>query len=187
MDKSWLFYPSFLRLQSQPAHWAHRPKYNPYWLLTSKGSRREGMPLARWFRRALATQARHFSSSSAELVTPKFRSPVPISATTTYNKSSRGRDTLGRRLLSLIFPKRSAVIAIRKWAEEGKTIQKYQLNRVVRELRSYKRYKHALEVRFHLFCCCCCCCCVFWECSPHVRQNGNVIVELYGLGRLWDR
>ncbi|CAL9147523.1 pentatricopeptide repeat-containing protein At4g02820, mitochondrial-like isoform X1 [Musa acuminata AAA Group] len=56
------------------------------------------------------------------------------------------RDTLGRRLLSLIYPKRSAVVVLRKWAEEDKPIQKYQLNRVVRELRKYKRYKHALEI-----------------------------------------
>ncbi|KAF5197978.1 Pentatricopeptide repeat-containing protein, partial [Thalictrum thalictroides] len=56
-----------------------------------------------------------------------------------------GRDTLGRRLLSLIHPKRSAVVTIRKWAEEGKTVQKYELNRIVRELRKFKRYKHAIE------------------------------------------
>lgn len=68
------------------------------------------------------------------------------------NRSSRGGggggdgQTLGRRLLSLIYPKRSAVIALQKWAEEGKAIQKYQLNRVVRELRKHKRFKHALEV-----------------------------------------
>ena len=57
-----------------------------------------------------------------------------------------GRDTLGRRLLSLVYPKRSAVIAINKWREEGHTARKYELNRIVRELRKLKRYKHALEV-----------------------------------------
>lgn len=57
-----------------------------------------------------------------------------------------GGDTLGKRLLSLVYSKRSAVIAIRKWKEEGHKVQKYQLNRVVRELRKLKRYKHALEV-----------------------------------------
>jgi hypothetical protein len=56
-------------------------------------------------------------------------------------------DTLGKRLLQLIYPKRSAVVVLRRWAEEGRTVQKYQLNRVVRELRKYGRYKHALEVR----------------------------------------
>ncbi|KAG9452489.1 hypothetical protein H6P81_005393 [Aristolochia fimbriata] len=58
----------------------------------------------------------------------------------------RGRDTLGRRLLKLIFPKRSAIVTLNKWTEEGKTLQKYQLNRIVRELRTHKRYKHALEI-----------------------------------------
>ncbi|XP_062204664.1 pentatricopeptide repeat-containing protein At4g02820, mitochondrial [Phragmites australis] len=59
--------------------------------------------------------------------------------------SGRG-DTLGKRLLKLIYPKRSAVVVLRRWAEEGRTVQKYQLNRVVRELRKYGRFKHALEI-----------------------------------------
>ncbi|CAL0316159.1 unnamed protein product [Lupinus luteus] len=61
--------------------------------------------------------------------------------------SGGGGDTLGRRLLSLVYPKRSAVVTINKWKEEGRPLpQKYQLNGIVRELRSSKRYKHALEV-----------------------------------------
>lgn len=61
--------------------------------------------------------------------------------------SGGGGDTLGRRLLSLVYPKRSAVVAINKWKEEGHPPpRKYQLNRIVRELRKTKRYKHALEV-----------------------------------------
>lgn len=58
-----------------------------------------------------------------------------------------GRDTLGGRLLSLMYTKRSAVVTIRKWKEEGHSVRKYELNRIVRELRKIKRYKHALEVR----------------------------------------
>ncbi|XP_010255941.1 PREDICTED: pentatricopeptide repeat-containing protein At4g02820, mitochondrial [Nelumbo nucifera] len=65
---------------------------------------------------------------------------------TSTSTSSGGRDTIGRRLLTLIYPKRSAVVTIRKWTEEGKTVRKYELNRVVRELRKLKRYKHALEI-----------------------------------------
>ena len=60
--------------------------------------------------------------------------------------SAGGGDTLGKRLLKLIYPKRSALVVLRRWAEEGRTVQKYQLNRVVRELRKYRRFKHALEV-----------------------------------------
>ncbi|KQJ86532.1 pentatricopeptide repeat-containing protein At4g02820, mitochondrial [Brachypodium distachyon] len=57
-----------------------------------------------------------------------------------------GGDTLGKRLLKLMYPKRSAVVVLRRWTEEGRTVQKYQLNRVVRELRKYRRFKHALEI-----------------------------------------
>lgn len=56
------------------------------------------------------------------------------------------RNTLGRRLIGLVYPKHSAVTTIQKWKEEGRTVRKYELNRVVRELRKLKRYKHALEV-----------------------------------------
>ncbi|KAL5701784.1 hypothetical protein ACHQM5_027087 [Ranunculus cassubicifolius] len=65
---------------------------------------------------------------------------------TSTTVSTHGRDSLGRRLLSLIYPKRSAVVTIRKWAEEGKIVKKYELNRIVRELRKLRRYKHALEI-----------------------------------------
>ncbi|ONK80576.1 uncharacterized protein A4U43_C01F19360 [Asparagus officinalis] len=103
------------------------------------------MLLARLFRRCalLSARAQPLSSSATAEFLTSHQSTTP---TTTYNSSGKGRDTLGRRLLSLIYPKRSAVIVLRKWAEEGKPIQKYQLNRVVRELRIYKRYKHALEI-----------------------------------------
>ncbi|ESW16625.1 hypothetical protein PHAVU_007G171700 [Phaseolus vulgaris] len=77
---------------------------------------------------------RHFSAAA-----------VPVRAAAA--SSSSGGDTLGRRLLSLVYPKRSAVIVINKWKEEGRAPpRKYQLNRIVRELRREKRYKHALEV-----------------------------------------
>ena len=58
-----------------------------------------------------------------------------------------GGGTLGKRLLKLIYPKRSAVVVLRRWAEEGRPVHKYQLKRVVRELRKYRRFKHDLEVR----------------------------------------
>lgn len=134
------------------------PKQNPH-PTHSKGSRRECTLIrirrkrarkrtsvvvtlmiwtsARQLRLVLSAWARR-ASSSADLAKPK--------------ADGSGRDSLGRRLLSLIYPKRSALVVLRKWAEEGKTIQKYQLNRVVRELRKYKRFKHALEVSSLLLC-----------------------------------
>uniref|UniRef100_A0A803P4R5 Pentatricopeptide repeat-containing protein n=1 Tax=Cannabis sativa TaxID=3483 RepID=A0A803P4R5_CANSA len=84
--------------------------------------------LLRQFRRSIAA-ARSFSAVVS--------APNKVSKTgavTKTNTSGGGRDTLGKRLLSLVFPKRSAVIAISKWKEEGNSVRKYELNRVVREL-----------------------------------------------------
>ncbi|KAE8660645.1 Pentatricopeptide repeat-containing protein [Hibiscus syriacus] len=67
-------------------------------------------------------------------------------AAKTGSRGGVGRETLGWRLIGLVYPKRSAVITIRKWIEEGHTVRKYELNRIVRELRKLKRYKHALEI-----------------------------------------
>lgn len=97
---------------------------------------------------------RNFSAEVASAKPQKSAKPVvnakPKAAvkpeTMDGNSSSSGGDTLGRRLLGLVYAKRSAVIAIRKWKEEGHTVRKYELNRIVRELRKLKRYKHALEV-----------------------------------------
>ncbi|XP_071924231.1 pentatricopeptide repeat-containing protein At4g02820, mitochondrial-like [Coffea arabica] len=95
----------------------------------------------RLLRRSLAV-VRYFS---AEAIGATVKSP-PSGGASSKITSTGGRDTLGRRLLSLVYTKRSAVIAIRKWKEEGHVVQKYELNRIVRELRKLKRYKHALEV-----------------------------------------
>ncbi|KZV32414.1 pentatricopeptide repeat-containing protein mitochondrial [Dorcoceras hygrometricum] len=97
--------------------------------------------LPRLARRAVAA-VRQFSAetvaTAAPEAEPQFRSKS--------NSTGGGRDTLGRRLFALVYSKRSAVIAIRKWKEEGHVVRKYELNRIVRELRRLKRYKHALEV-----------------------------------------
>jgi hypothetical protein len=60
--------------------------------------------------------------------------------------TTRSGDTPGQRMLKLIYPKRSVVVVLRRWAKEGRTVQNYQLNHVVRELRKYSRLKHAMEV-----------------------------------------
>lgn len=100
--------------------------------------------------RAVAA-ARQFSSktvaTAAPEAEPQFRRRTITSvAISTKSGAGGGRDTLGRRLFALVYAKRSAVIAIRKWKEEGHLVRKYELNRIVRELRRLKRYKHALEV-----------------------------------------
>lgn len=96
------------------------------------------------FRATLACSARHFSAQAAAAVAAAVEEKAASAAST--KSSGDGRDTLGRRLMSLVYAKRSAVIAIRKWKEEGHTVRKYDLNRIVRELRKLRRYKHALEV-----------------------------------------
>ncbi|KAF2314884.1 hypothetical protein GH714_037054 [Hevea brasiliensis] len=89
------------------------------------------------FRATVAAAARHFS---AEAAAQKAVGRGGATARTGVGGHA------GRRLFSLVYAKRSAVIAIGKWKAEGHKVQKYQLNRIVRELRKLKRYKHALEV-----------------------------------------
>lgn len=95
--------------------------------------------------------ARRFSAATAAAEAEK---PSAIGAATKNDADaggSAGRETLGKRLLKLVYPKRSAVIAIRKWKEEGRTVRKFELSHVVKELRKRRRYKHALEVSFFFF------------------------------------
>lgn len=92
--------------------------------------------------RTTLAAVRHFSGQATAEPVSK---PAVIQPAVTAVKSGGG-DTLGRRLLSLVYTKRSAVITLRKWKEEGHVIRKYELNRNVRMLRKLKRYKHALEV-----------------------------------------
>lgn len=103
--------------------------------------------MLRLARRSLPA-VRYFSAeATAGEVMPESRGVTSSSAT----KNTGGRDTLGRRLLSLIYTKRNAITAIHKWKEEGHQVRKYELNRVVRELRRVGRYHHALQVCFILF------------------------------------
>ena len=102
------------------------------------------------FRATLACAARRFSAQAAAAVAAAVEKKAAAAAASTKS-SGDGRDTLGRRLMSLVYAKRSAVIAIRKWKEEGHTVRKYDLNRIVRQLRKLRRYKHALEVSLSFF------------------------------------
>ena len=102
------------------------------------------------FRATLACAARRFSAQAAAAVAAAVEKKAAAAVASTKS-SGDGRDTLGRRLMSLVYAKRSAVIAIRKWKEEGHTVRKYDLNRIVRQLRKLRRYKHALEVSLSFF------------------------------------
>ncbi|KAL3827929.1 hypothetical protein ACJIZ3_016731 [Penstemon smallii] len=101
------------------------------------------------FIRASVAAVRQFSTKTAALAEEPLLAAEGITTTTPKTMSvatKGGGDTLGRRLFALVYTKRSAVIAIRKWKEEGHVVRKYELNRIVRELRKMKRYKHALEI-----------------------------------------
>ncbi|KAL2535383.1 Pentatricopeptide repeat-containing protein [Forsythia ovata] len=103
--------------------------------------------LSRFVRTSIAAVSQ-FSTKTASLSTAAFEPLANEGDTSTSTKRTTGggRDTLGRRLFALVYKKRSAVIAIRKWKEEGHVVRKYELNRIIRELRKLKRYKHALEI-----------------------------------------
>ncbi|PIN25848.1 hypothetical protein CDL12_01400 [Handroanthus impetiginosus] len=99
--------------------------------------------------RASVAAARQLSTKTAVVAAPVQETLPREGGSTAGNRSTAsktGGDTLGRRLFALVYAKRSAVATIRKWKEEGHFVRKYQLNRIVRELRKLKRYKHALEV-----------------------------------------
>ncbi|KAL0419910.1 UNVERIFIED_CONTAM: Pentatricopeptide repeat-containing protein, mitochondrial [Sesamum radiatum] len=99
--------------------------------------------------RASIAAARRLSTKTAVVAAPAQETVLGEGGKTSGNKlsnASTGRDTLGRRFFALVYAKRSAVVALRKWKEEGHVVRKYELNRIVRELRKLKRYKHALEV-----------------------------------------
>ncbi|GLT36318.1 hypothetical protein SLA2020_107040 [Shorea laevis] len=66
----------------------------------------------------------------------------------TKKSSGSTRDTLGGRLVNLVYPKRSVVVAVRKWKKEGRPARKYEFNRIVGELRKLKHYKHTYEACF---------------------------------------
>lgn len=112
--------------------------------------------------RVSVAAAHRFSTKAADAAAPA-KDSLPRkgndAASSKASGGGGGRDTLGRRMFALVYAKRSAVVAIRKWKEEGRVVQKYELNRIVRELRRLKRYKHALEVvLLHIYYSICC----FW-------------------------
>ena len=81
---------------------------------------------------------------------------------------------LYRRISPLGDPKVSIVPILDQWISEGQTVSKPPLLDIIKELRRFKRYTHALEVSIYnspfLFLCflflviavfffgCCCCC-----------------------------
>lgn len=55
-------------------------------------------------------------------------------------------DDLYRRLSPVGDPNISIVPILDQWVSEGRPVQIVELRLIIKELRVYKRYKHALEV-----------------------------------------
>lgn len=53
-------------------------------------------------------------------------------------------------------PERGSVSVLNQWENEGKKVTKWELSRVIKELRKFRRYKLAFEVpnqlKFEAFC-----------------------------------
>ncbi|GAB4826951.1 hypothetical protein Ancab_033831 [Ancistrocladus abbreviatus] len=78
----------------------------------------------------VSTAAASFSSSSAAAVAVE----------------NPKDDNLYRRITPLGDPKVSIVPVLEQWVKEGKQVDREQLRHIIKELKFYKRYKHALEI-----------------------------------------
>ncbi|KAL5715529.1 hypothetical protein ACHQM5_017337 [Ranunculus cassubicifolius] len=56
------------------------------------------------------------------------------------------KDTLSNRISSLSDPKISVVPILDQWVEQGKSIKKDELTEIIKRLKSFKNYRHALEI-----------------------------------------
>ncbi|XP_010242929.1 PREDICTED: pentatricopeptide repeat-containing protein At2g20710, mitochondrial [Nelumbo nucifera] len=60
--------------------------------------------------------------------------------------SYKSNDTLYRRISPAGDPRDSIVPVLDQWIKEGKTFTRDYLQRIIKRLRHYRRYKHALEI-----------------------------------------
>lgn len=63
-----------------------------------------------------------------------------------YLYRSPNGDSLYRRISPLGDPNESIEPVLDQWINEGKHVVKEDLQNMIKELRGYRRYKHALEV-----------------------------------------
>ncbi|XP_058204339.1 pentatricopeptide repeat-containing protein At2g20710, mitochondrial-like [Rhododendron vialii] len=76
-----------------------------------------------------------------------FQKPPHYSTTTaaTFSAPAKSGDSLYRRISPLGAPTVSIVPVLDQWVEEGRGLKKEHLQNIVKELRRYGRFKHALE------------------------------------------
>ncbi|KAH7841326.1 hypothetical protein Vadar_028445 [Vaccinium darrowii] len=79
-----------------------------------------------------------------------FRKTLHCSTTTTVSFPAKSGDSLYRRISPLGSPTVSIVLVLDQWVVEGRSIKKEQLQNIIKELRRYSRFKHALEVSLSL-------------------------------------
>lgn len=88
---------------------------------------------------------------------PLFQSRSPLRPLSPSQKllvhffSSKARHSLYRRISPLGDPNVSVVPVLDQWVQEGRPVQIAELRNIIKELRVYKRFKHALEVESDTF------------------------------------
>lgn len=91
---------------------------------------------------SLLPQNYQFSISSTRVLASLFFS----TKTPTKPLSSSHSTTLCRRIEAIRDPRVSIVPVLDQWVKEGNTVDKHHLVSLVRLMKDYKRFKHALEV-----------------------------------------
>ncbi|CAK9177596.1 unnamed protein product [Ilex paraguariensis] len=71
---------------------------------------------------------------------------VCLFSTNSPIEPSRTEDTLFRRLLPASDPKVSVVPILDRWLVEGKPIEQEELQKIIKQLRNFRRFKDALEI-----------------------------------------
>ncbi|KAA8516861.1 hypothetical protein F0562_017321 [Nyssa sinensis] len=75
-----------------------------------------------------------------------FRRVSLYSTTATVSGAGKSKDSLYRRISPIGDPRVSIVPVLDQWIEEGRKVYKDQLQNIIKQLRRYRRFKHALEV-----------------------------------------
>ncbi|KAI8525515.1 hypothetical protein RHMOL_Rhmol13G0236100 [Rhododendron molle] len=71
-----------------------------------------------------------------------------LNSTSTLNSSTIARsDSLYRRISPVGDPRDSVVPVLDQWVQEGRFLDRTQLRLIIKELKVYRRFQHALEVR----------------------------------------
>ncbi|KAH7513116.1 hypothetical protein FEM48_Zijuj12G0162500 [Ziziphus jujuba var. spinosa] len=90
----------------------------------------------------------HFRSKNM-FISPLFYSTTTTTTKTESTRNSRNQkgslDALYRKISPIGDPKVSIVPVLDKWIHDGRAVDKRRLLDIIKELRHYRRYKHALE------------------------------------------